>query len=145
MRTRRYQIIVSGRLGTVGREAFRDFHIEPHGPDTALTGDLTRSGLHDALTRIRDLALELVGFYLPGSRAGHQTPLSAAACCASLISRLRPRFGLEELSEASTSGFAARGARICALIPGRAVGEGPGSAGKLTAAAPGPWGWDDLD
>ena len=44
-----------------GREAFRDFQIEPHGTDTALTGDLTRSGLHDALTLIRDLALELAG------------------------------------------------------------------------------------
>jgi hypothetical protein len=43
-------------------EAFRDFQIDPHGTDTALTGDLTRSGLHDALTMIRDLALELVGF-----------------------------------------------------------------------------------
>ena len=26
-----------------------------------LTGDLTRSGLHDVLTRIRNLALDLVG------------------------------------------------------------------------------------
>jgi len=60
MRTRRYQIIISGRLGAVGLAAFRDFQIEPHGTDTALTGDLTRSGLHDALTRIRDLALDLV-------------------------------------------------------------------------------------
>lgn len=61
MRRRRYLIIVSGRLGIVGCEAFRDLHIEPHGTDTALTGDLTRSGLHDVLTRIRDLALDLVG------------------------------------------------------------------------------------
>jgi hypothetical protein len=61
MCTRRYQIIVSGGLGMAGREAFRDFCIEPHGTDSALTGDLTRSGLHDALTRIRDLALDLVG------------------------------------------------------------------------------------
>ena len=61
MRTRRYQIIISGRLGAVCCEAFPDFHIAPHGADTALTGDLTRSGLHDALTRIRDLALDLVG------------------------------------------------------------------------------------
>jgi len=60
MLTRRYQIIISGRLGVVGCEAFRDFQIEPHGTDTALTGDLTRSGLHDALTRTRDLALDLV-------------------------------------------------------------------------------------
>ena len=71
MSTRRYQIIVSGRLDVIGREAFRDFHIEPDGTDTALTGDLNRSGLHDALTRIRDLALELVGLtsWLPS-----QTP-----------------------------------------------------------------------
>ena len=59
--TRRYRIIVSGRLGMVCCEAFRDFRIEPHGTDTALTGDLNRSGLHDVLTRIRDLGLELVG------------------------------------------------------------------------------------
>ena len=60
--TRRYRIIISGRLGVFGREAFRDFHIEPHGADTALTSDLNRSGLHDALTLIRDLALDLIGF-----------------------------------------------------------------------------------
>ena len=62
MRTRRYQIIVSGRLDEAVCEVFRGFHIEPHGTDTALTGDLSRSGLHEALTLIRDLALELVGF-----------------------------------------------------------------------------------
>lgn len=61
MRTYRYQIILSGRLGVACCEAFREFHIAPHGTDTALTGDLTRSGLHDALTRIRDLGLDLVG------------------------------------------------------------------------------------
>ena len=61
MRTHRYQIVISGRLGVVCCEAFRDLQIEPHGTDTALTGDLNRSGLHDVLTRIRDLALELVG------------------------------------------------------------------------------------
>ena len=62
MGTLRYRIIISGRLGVAGREAFRDFHIQPRGTDTALTGDLSRSGLHNALTLIRDLALELVGF-----------------------------------------------------------------------------------
>ena len=36
-----------GRLGGAGREAFRDFHIAPHGMDTALTGDLNRSGLFE--------------------------------------------------------------------------------------------------
>ena len=61
MHTSRYQIVVSGRLGVAGREAFRDFHVEPHGMDTALTGDLNRSGLFDVLTRMRDLALDLIG------------------------------------------------------------------------------------
>ena len=61
MHTSRYQIVVSGRLGVAGREAFGDFHIEPHSMDTALTGDLNRSGLFDVLTRMRDLALDLIG------------------------------------------------------------------------------------
>jgi hypothetical protein len=61
MSARRYQIILSGRLGMICREAFRDLHIEPHGTDTALTGCLDRSGLHDVLARMRDLALDLVG------------------------------------------------------------------------------------
>ena len=58
---RRYQIIVSGREGVIYSEAFRDFQIEPHGADTALTGALNRPGLHDVLTLIWDLALDLVG------------------------------------------------------------------------------------
>lgn len=61
MPARRYRIIVSGRLGVVCCEAFRDLQIDPHGIDTALTGDLNRSGLHDVLTRIRDLGLDLTG------------------------------------------------------------------------------------
>jgi hypothetical protein len=71
--TRRYQIIVSGRLGGAAREAFRDFRIEPHGTDTALTGDLNRSGLYDTLARIRDLTLDLVGLtcLTPRLRAEH--------------------------------------------------------------------------
>jgi len=68
--TRRYQIIVSGRLGGAAREAFRDFLIEPHGTDTALTGDLNRSGLYDTLTRIRDLTLDLVGLTCLAARPG---------------------------------------------------------------------------
>jgi hypothetical protein len=61
MHTSRYQIVVPGRLGVARREAFRGFHVEPHSMDTALTGDLNRSGLFDVLTRIRDLALDLIG------------------------------------------------------------------------------------
>jgi hypothetical protein len=60
VRTRRYRITISGGLGETCREAFRDFHIEPSGKDTALTGDLDQAGLHSALTRIQELALELV-------------------------------------------------------------------------------------
>jgi hypothetical protein len=73
MPTRRYRIITSGRLGAVGREAFRDFRIEPHGTDTALTGDLNRSGLFDTLARLRDLGLDLVGLtcLAPWPDAGH--------------------------------------------------------------------------
>ena len=61
MHASRYQIVVSRRLGMAGREAFRDFHFEPHGMDTALTGGLNRSGLFDVLTRMRGLALHLIG------------------------------------------------------------------------------------
>jgi hypothetical protein len=70
----RYRIIVSGGLGKVGREAFRDFHIEAHGRDTALTGDLDQPGLLGALDRIQRLGLELVGFTCraPARRQGHR-------------------------------------------------------------------------
>jgi hypothetical protein len=61
MHASRYQIVVSRRLGMAEREAFRDFRIEPHGMDTALTGDPNQSGLSDVLTRRRDLALDLIG------------------------------------------------------------------------------------
>jgi hypothetical protein len=61
MHASRYQIVVSRRLGMAGRQAFRDFHFEPHGMDTALTGDLNPSGLFDVLTRRRDLDLDLIG------------------------------------------------------------------------------------
>ncbi len=61
MHVSRYQIVVSGRLGVAGREAFGDFHFEPRGMDTALTGDLNPSGLFRVLTRRRGLALDLIG------------------------------------------------------------------------------------
>jgi hypothetical protein len=71
---RRYQIIISGRLGMAGCEAFRDFQIESRGPETVLTGDLNRSGLYDTLTLIRDLSLDLVGLTClsQGPGNGHQ-------------------------------------------------------------------------
>ena len=58
----RYRIFVSGGLGEAGREAFRDFHIETHGRDTVLTGDLDQPGLLGALARIEGLGPELAGF-----------------------------------------------------------------------------------
>ena len=68
MHASRYQIVVSGPLGVAGREAFLDFPIEPPGMDTALTGDLYRSGLLDVLTRMPDLALDRIGltYLAPG-------------------------------------------------------------------------------
>lgn len=77
MRARQYQIIVSGRLGAIGHEAFRDLRIEPHGTDTALTGDLNRSGLWDVLIRIQDLALELVGLTCLSPEPGIRRPADA--------------------------------------------------------------------
>lgn len=74
MPTRRYQIIVSGRLGMICREAFRDLQVESHGIGTALTGDLNRSGLHDVLVRIWDLGLDLVGFTCLAPELIVQTP-----------------------------------------------------------------------
>jgi hypothetical protein len=58
--TRRYRITISGGLGETFCEAFRDFHIEPSGKDTALTGVLDQAGLHSVLARIQGLALDLV-------------------------------------------------------------------------------------
>jgi hypothetical protein len=85
--TRRYQIIVSGCLGGAAREAFRDFLIEPHGTDTALTGDLNRSGLYDTLGRIRDLTLDLVGLTCPapGPGFGHQPEAPGQSLRMSLV------------------------------------------------------------
>ena len=56
-----YRIIVSGRLGDAGREAFEDLRIEPCGKDTALIGQLDLPGLRGVLDRIMGIGLELVG------------------------------------------------------------------------------------
>ena len=94
--TRPYKIIISGGLGTAGREAFRDFQIEPQGTDTALTGDLTRSGLHDALTLIRDLALNLVGF----TRLAPELIVPTSATCRPGVDRSSMRSAIQAGSEA---------------------------------------------
>ena len=61
MRTHRYRITISGRLGDIDREAFADFDSEPSGgPDTTLIADLDQAALYGALNRIQSLGLELV-------------------------------------------------------------------------------------
>jgi len=60
VRTLRYRISIAGGLGEIGREAFKDFMIEPNGTNTSLTGDLDQAALYGVLDRILALGLELV-------------------------------------------------------------------------------------
>ena len=60
MRTHRYRITIAGGLGEIGREAFKDFMIEPNGTNTSLIGDLDQAALYGTLDRIQALGLELV-------------------------------------------------------------------------------------
>jgi hypothetical protein len=60
VRTLRYRITIAGGLGEIGREAFKDFMIEPDGTNTSLTGDLDQAALYGVLDRILALGLELV-------------------------------------------------------------------------------------
>jgi hypothetical protein len=60
VRTHRYRITIAGGLGEIGREAFKDFLIEPNGTNTALIGDLDQAALYGALNRILAFGLELV-------------------------------------------------------------------------------------
>ena len=61
LRTHRYRITISGRLGPAAREAFASFDITPDGLATALASEMDQAALHGALNRIRALGLELVG------------------------------------------------------------------------------------
>ena len=61
MRTHRYRITVSGRLGEVGREVFAGFEITLDGLVTVLACELDQAALYGALNRIRALGLDLVG------------------------------------------------------------------------------------
>lgn len=65
-----YRIIVSGRLGEAGRAAFEDLRVEPHGTDTALTGELDLPGLRGVLDRLLGLGLELVHMSRLADEAG---------------------------------------------------------------------------
>jgi len=70
VRAHRYRITVSGRLTETYREVFGDFHIEPNGTNTTLTGDLDQSGLYGALNRVQALGLELVELVRLEDRTG---------------------------------------------------------------------------
>ena len=60
VRTHRYRITIAGGLGEIGREAFKDFIIEPNGTNTWLIGDLDQAALYGTLDRVLALGLELV-------------------------------------------------------------------------------------
>ena len=103
----RFRIIISGGLGEIGREAFRDFDIKRVGSNTALTGDLDRSGLHGALTRIQGLALELVEVTRLPSRTPLTGPTQETARSATQLGMrgtCRPGAATPDLSMQGTSG-----------------------------------------
>ena len=60
MRSHRYRIIVSGRLGEITREVFGDLYLEFDGPNTGLTGELDQAALYGVLNRILEFGLELL-------------------------------------------------------------------------------------
>jgi hypothetical protein len=60
VRTHRYRITISGKLGDIGREAFGEFRVEPNGNDTTLVADLDQAALYGALNRILTLGFELL-------------------------------------------------------------------------------------
>jgi hypothetical protein len=60
VRTHRYRITIAGGLGEIGREAFKDFIIEPNGTNTSLIGELDQAALYGTLDRILALGLELM-------------------------------------------------------------------------------------
>ena len=64
MRTRRYQIVVSGQLSEIDRGEFEDLRIERHGMDTVLIGELDQPALRGAMERIMTSDLELKGLTL---------------------------------------------------------------------------------
>jgi hypothetical protein len=70
VRTHRYRITIAGGLGEIGREAFKDFIIEPNGTNTSLIGELDQAALYGTLDRILALGLELVDLNrMPGGSA----------------------------------------------------------------------------
>jgi hypothetical protein len=77
VRTYRYRIIILGRLGAVGQEAFAGFDITPDGLATVLAGELDQAALHGALNRIQALGLELLGVAREGLPAGRGLPRPA--------------------------------------------------------------------
>ena len=70
MGTHRYRIVIAGRLGETGREAFAGLLIEPNGTCTVLTGDLDQAALYGTLSRILALGLELLALSRVNARHG---------------------------------------------------------------------------
>ena len=59
--TKRYEIVVRGRLSDRFESAFSGLALEPRDGQTALVGEFAdQSQLHGALDRIRDFGIELV-------------------------------------------------------------------------------------
>jgi hypothetical protein len=57
----RYAIRVAGRLGPTVLAAFPDLHVEEHGSETVLTGEVRdRSALYGILAQLDALGLELI-------------------------------------------------------------------------------------
>ena len=56
----RYQIIVAGGLGRIGRQAFENLGIEPRGTNTALIGEFDQAALYHTLHRVQSLGLQLI-------------------------------------------------------------------------------------
>ena len=67
--TYRYRITVEGDLGSVSRQVFEEFKIEPNGGHTSLTADLDQAALLDAMDRIQSLSLKLTEIAITPEKA----------------------------------------------------------------------------
>ncbi len=82
-----YRIVVSGRLGSICREAFADFTIKPNGTTTVLVANLDQSALYGALNRVQSLGLELIELVRLNGDRSHDMPAPAEAPHHSTIRR----------------------------------------------------------
>ena len=70
MHAHRYRITIEGGPGTVFRQAFEEFTIEPSGAHASLISDLDQAALYGALIRIQSLGLELMELARIPSKVG---------------------------------------------------------------------------